>query len=570
MAMVTAVTINASKAVHIQKVVTLEDGTQTMITLQGDEHVNYFISAEGDIILCNGDAFHKATKAEVDSIRALCERVDEENRQSLAKIMHGMTANNGEVITGTRLFPHMGTPKVPVIVVQFQDTKLTFGLQEFDRYLNSTEINGHKKYESYGSVAEYFNFCSNGKFRPQFDLYGPYTMSGTTATYGAGNDNMGLFIPEACKLADKDIDFSEYDQDGDGYCDLVYVIYAGYGANMTSTTSDLWPKSGTQTYKTEDGVSIYRYGISNELIADRGQFNPVKMTGIGVFCHEFSHTMGMPDFYPTVSWSDKSLYNNQSLEEWSVMDGGENVYGGCYPTPYTAWERELMGWTEKMPELNAPSDVELMALQEGGSGYRIRNDADETGNEYYILENVPNTGWYYKMPNKGMIVTHLNYDVAQFSNFAHPNNTQGKPRITILPADGLLLSSYMIGYKFGGTSVTYNTFQNEELGDPYPGSKNVTSLTNWKNYIGDPMDKPVTDIAMNENDVITFKFMGGSPLLMGDADGDGMVTMNDANIVVNHYLDNSIEIPNPKAADVNGDGIISMSDANAIVNIYLE
>lgn len=54
----------------------------------------------------------------------------------------------------------------------------------------------------------------------------------------------------------------------------------------------------------------------------------------------------------------------------------------------------------------------------------------------------------------------------------------------------------------------------------------------------------------------------------GDVDGDGQITMSDANMVVNHYLGNAT-LSDVKAADVDGDGKITMSDANAIVNMYL-
>lgn len=68
-----------------------------------------------------------------------------------------------------------------------------------------------------------------------------------------------------------------------------------------------------------------------------------------------------------------------------------------------------------------------------------------------------------------------------------------------------------------------------------------------------------------------FPTNGYSPTLRvnkGDVDDDGVVTMYDANAVVNHYLNTTLT-PNTEAADVNGDNLINMSDANEIVNTFL-
>lgn len=61
-------------------------------------------------------------------------------------------------------------------------------------------------------------------------------------------------------------------------------------------------------------------------------------------------------------------------------------------------------------------------------------------------------------------------------------------------------------------------------------------------------------------------------LILGDVNGDGNITMADANAVVNYFLaldKSGITNFNEKAADVNGDDGITMADANAIVNMFL-
>jgi len=62
------------------------------------------------------------------------------------------------------------------------------------------------------------------------------------------------------------------------------------------------------------------------------------------------------------------------------------------------------------------------------------------------------------------------------------------------------------------------------------------------------------------------------PYILGDVNGDGSITMADANMVVNYFLStdpSSIANFNVAAADVNGDNAITMADANQIVNMFL-
>lgn len=443
-----------------------------------------------------------------------------------------------EKITATRPFPHVGTPKVLVIMVDFSDQKFTYTKNDINTLLNGTQYDASSGYHGYGSAAQYFDDCSYGKFRPKFDIVGPYHLSKKYSVYGQGDDDVTSLIRDVCTVANNDVDFAQYDSNNDGYVDLVYVFYAGYSAQWgeSKNPNAIWPKSGTGDYGRYDGKKVYRYGVNNELAfyptvwqemgVEEETFKPY-LTGLGVFLHEMSHTMGLPDFSPTVNWSNITNYDNQSMEEWDLMDGGWNTFYGFYPTPYTAWERELMGWTDKMETINDPANVTLTPLPNGGKGLRVMNDNDATGNEYYILESITNEGWYAKMPGKGMLVTHVNYDVSSFSNFGGPNNTPGSPRITIVPANGNIYSSYHYKEGVDGKYVmTQEEVQNNWAGNTYPGAENVTSLTNWKPYTG-TMSKDITDIEQAADGTVTFKFMGGIPTDITEITPDTQQSMPD-------------------------------------------
>ena len=74
--------------------------------------------------------------------------------------------------------------------------------------------------------------------------------------------------------------------------------------------------------------------------------------------------------------------------------------------------------------------------------------------------------------------------------------------------------------------------------------------------------------------IISFLMVGtaanAATVVVGDVNGDGSITMSDANAVVNYFLATTKPSDFNKAAgDVNGDGSITMSDANMIVNMFL-
>ena len=501
----------AAKAITTPFQVTLQDGTTVMAQIHGDEHFSFYITTSGELLIFENNTWRMATEAD---------------KEHLTKKQNAVKARRktNEKITATRPFPHVGTPKALVIMVDFSDQRFIYTKNDVDKLLNGTEYDTSKGYHGYGSAAQYFNDCSNGKFRPKFDIVGPYHLSKKSSVYGVGDDDMSSLIRDVCTVADQDVDFSKYDSDNDGYVDLVYIVYAGYSAQWgeAKNPNAIWPKAGFGNYGSYDGKKIYRYGVNNELAFYPAVWKDMKvaeetfkpyLSGIGVFLHEMSHTMGLPDFYPTVDWSDITLYDNQSMEEWDLMDGGENTFYGFYPTPYTAWERELMGWTEKMDTLKNPANVTLTPLANGGKGLRVMNDNEATGNEYYILESITKKGWYAKMPGTGMLVTHINYDAPSFSNFNGPNNTAGKPRITVIPANGTIYSSYHykvdVDPKYAMPQKEVNA--NWE-GNTYPGTGNVTSLTNWKPFKG-TMSKDITNIVQKSNGDVTFAFMGGIPVL---------------------------------------------------------
>jgi immune inhibitor A len=535
--------------------ITQSDGSKLTVLGYGDENFHWYTTTDGALLAHSGSYYYIASIDDNGNICASTQLAHEPAERTLAELSLIASQNKEKYfsLVGTRAqkaairreklinttnppyFPHIGSPKAVVILAQYQDVKFTITNPQkvFDEYLNGDVLNdyGHKENQNYGSVKKYFKDISFNKFTPQFDVYGPVTLSQDMAYYGKNtSDNEGsdqntdALVQEACQLADPSIDFSQYDSDNDGYADLVYVIYAGYGENNGASTNTIWPKSGTTFAGTYDGKKVCRYGVNNELNYNESfttTFNTVdRINGIGLFCHEFSHTMGLPDMYPSGSASSARI-DNQEMEYWDLMDGGEylgkevigtkSAYGGYCPAPYTAWEREVMGWMSLDTLKESKTNIEITPINNNGKAYRILNNAD--GNEYLVLENIQNsTGWSSGLLGHGILVYHVkwpNYPNVYMEQ--HPNDTPGKPGMAVVPADKLLISYY--SYEKG--TYTRNQYIKSHGGDPFPGTSNITCLNdtmglpnfNW--YTSGPkVNKALNNIVEDTTTgVVTFDFI---------------------------------------------------------------
>lgn len=548
----------ASKANSRPMAVTQPDGTRLMVRLVGDEHQNWYQTMDGALLVNDGLAYYVATigsNGVLKSSGCLAHNIDIRSAQEIQivnsqnknaffarSVMSEKSMSKASGYPVSKRCPHVGKVRIPVIMMQYPDLKFSYSDSDlysvFDEYFNGTAVNPYTTEDNrhlmgYGSVKKYFLDASDGKLELEFELYGPYTSTYESAVYGnaKGLAASDALKNEAISRANKDIDFTRFDSDNDGRVDMVYVIYAGPSASIGDHPNSIWPHLDTTSYYA-DGKNINLMGMSNELTDDPDNANNSIRAGVGILCHELSHGLGMPDLYWTLPNAPKDRhgfpdYNNCGPEEWDLMDGAENLCKGIWPIQYVAWEKEAMGWL-KLEELNEPANVTVYPLddKERGKAYMVKNPNNSS--EYYVIENfmsAENSWNYYYWTQHlqldvnipGLIITHIHGfmsdDVTLF-----PNNTYGKPRITILPADGFLLADYSIDeycwYNGGGRMITHEMFIEEERGDPYPGIMQVTELSKYKNYIGskDMVEQfPITDILVNPDRSISFRFMGGVP-----------------------------------------------------------
>ena len=483
---VLCVIINTLWAVPARKggfVVSQPDGSELTVYQHGDEYFHWLTNKQGEWLSMDAEGYYRVTEA------LSAEQITAKRQAAPRRAEYKATPLN----IATRGL---------IILVNFKDAAFTTSKAEMDSMLTGKNYTRNYTYkysgrtytvESEGSAWKYFYDASNGQYDPQFDVVGPVTVSQNMAYYGGNNSygdkNPEAMIIEACKLVDDSVDFSLYDNDNDGIADFVYVIYAGYGEADGGAANTIWPHQYyIYQYLNLDDTKIYRYACSNEMD------NYTKHhTGIGTFCHEFSHVLGLPDLYET---DMDNLHDQKTLGQWSILDYGPYNNDGNTPPSYSAYERFFMGWLTPLL-MTEPENVVLEDLKNNNEALLISSTDEHNliGNDpnpttFYLLENRQQTGWDEYLPGHGLMLTKIQYNYNKWYNNT-VNNTATKMGVDLIEADG--------------KAPQYDDYRpsNGYMGkakDLFPaGATAYTQIT----------DHAIEEIT-EENGVIAFKYKGGA------------------------------------------------------------
>ena len=527
--MIVAANMVAVPADGVQRNFVQPDGTQITVRQLGDEYFHFMVTLDGflvtegeqgglyysifsdDMMLSSGILAHNIDQRNTPEKAYLEERLKvkydecaiEKIRNIHIALRDNANARRSKVqqrLLGTPS-SYLGEKKGLVILVEFPNQRMSSETphDDYDRMFNAA---GYSENGHVGSVHDYFFDQSYGQFDLTFDVVGPVMMSqnygyyGSDALNGQNDMNVREMIIEACLLADEYVDFRDYDWDSDGEVDQVFIVYAGYGQATGGASNTVWPhESYVMNGPVLDGVQISQYACSNELYGSGG--TEKTLMGIGTACHEFSHCLGLPDLY------DTDYSGAFGMSYWGVMNSGS--YNGPrrlgeVPCGYTAFERWFSGWLDFIDIEESQKVENLPSLEEDPVAYRIINEGN--ANEFYTFENRQPDKWFKYVASyedlHGLLVTHIDYDLKAWSS-NQVNPTAKHQRMSPIVAD----NNY---------SQSYNGF----AGDLFPGTNNVTELTNtshvdfggrlFNKNVDDTynMNKSILDIRESDDGQISF------------------------------------------------------------------
>ena len=450
-------------------VYTQPDGTKITLTKAGDEYGHIYLDENNTRVVIGADGYARRTGVKAAEAMQLMKQ-----RRTESPLMRNL--RNAPKAKA----PTTGNVKGLIVLVSFSDNAFTNTRDEVHKLMNQE---GYNYNGATGSARDYFISQSSGVFSPTFDVVGPVTLQFPTRYYGGnlpnGSDrNAGTMIFAAVQAASRQglANLADYDLDGDGIADMVYIIYAGKGEADGGSEDTVWPHMSSLqgdpqfAYQEIGGKRIGLYACSAEQRGD-GTFS-----GIGTFCHEYGHCLGLPDIY------DVSYSGGYGMGRFDIMSQGSYLNNGNTPPNYSGFERASLGWLQ-YKEADRAQHVALAPIGTGNTAYRL---SSANPNEYFVLENRQMEGWDTYLPTRGLLITHIDYDRNAWDNNA-VNTDPDHQRVKLMAADNVWNYSTMTG-------------------DLYPGLLNNTSFTDTsipssRLWDGSLLGKPVTNIAMSGNTV---------------------------------------------------------------------
>lgn len=289
------------------------------------------------------------------------------------------------------------TVNILAILIQFQDDSTETVPEFFDTliYANQQGCVTHYYLENSYGVLHIGTVALPSEIGwVTSDSNAAYYTSGGDYGLGTYPNNAQKLVEEAVDLADPLVDFSQYDNDGDGYVEGLMIVHAGRGAEYTMNTSDIWSHKWGITPRSKDGVLVSTYSMMPEY------FNSSEDMTCGVFVHELGHVFGLPDLY------DRD-YSSRGIGKWSVMAAGSwNGVNGSSPSHFDAWSKIQLGFATETNISATIMGATIPEVETNPTIYRLWTNGIP-GDEYFLVENRQKTGYDYYLPGSGLMIWHI-------------------------------------------------------------------------------------------------------------------------------------------------------------------
>ena len=548
------------------------------ITLHGDEFVHWAQTIDGYTILQNEEGYYVyALKSDDNSLKisdqiahnpsdrlfqetAFVALLSKDLRFSEKQINEAFDKWGGKKgIEKRGGFPTTGTNNLIMILANFSDTQTSFTQSDFDNYMNEDN------YDGTGSFKDYYLEVSYGQLTVNTTVTVWVTLPNTHDYYG---DNYSTFAYHAVQAADPYVDYSQFDNDGDGDVDGVAIIHQGRGEEASGNPNDIWSHSSSiSAYGlTLDGVAIGAYTTQPER-------NGASMATIGVMCHEFGHNLGAPDYYDT-DYATGGSYDGTG--NWDAMAGGS--YNGspsgskpAHHNPYTKWN--YYGWiTPTLIESAQTVSMENSVENSTDFYYYMTPSSDE----FWLMENRQKIGFDSYVPGHGLVIYHVDESYINSNDWSNSINA------------GAHQGMYPVcAFASGNPPSTYGNINSAST--PFPGMLDNTEFTDFStpsstSWAGSGSGKPITNV-VETGTTITFDFMADvyvATFTVTDSEtsdpipnanvtvGNQSSYTDDSGVALLTLLDDTYDYTITKYGYYDATGSITVSGANISENVSLD
>ncbi len=343
------------------------------------------------------------------------------------------------------------TLKPLVICIDFDDNQHSHDTSEFSTLLFSKGF-----VFPTGSMRDFYLENSFGQLELLGGVTGWYRMPQLYSYYVNGQNGFGAYPNNAQKMAEDAVDaadtyvnFADYDYNQDGWVDALVIVHSGMGAEETGSDNQIWSHQWQMsTVMVRDGVSLYGYNTDPEIRTGG------VLVDMGVFSHEFGHTLGLPDLYD-------GDYSSDGMGNWTLMAGGSWNNGGKTPACFDGWCKSKMGWTNVTEVSSNQTSVEIVQAETAPVSYRLWASGGG-GEQYFMVENRQKTGFDRYIPGEGLLIYHVD-------EASHSNSREWCPGDSAFPHFRVALEQADGRYELENC---YNNLNSGDAGDPYPGSDN--------------------------------------------------------------------------------------------------
>ncbi len=450
-----------------------EDGTEIDIYVRGDERLNWSETSDGYTLLNkNKSKYYAIQDSNGDLVVSDIQANNPENRSNkerefLARIPKKLGYSQTQInlakeIRATRMggFPTTGENELLVILANFSDTYPIYTQANFNNMMNQNNYSG------VGSFKQYYLEVSYGQLTVNATVVGWVDVPFYHDYYGA-QERWAEFARDAVEAADPLVDYSDFDNDGDGRVDGVAIYHQGRGQETTGDTSDIWSHNFSLTsagyFVNLDGVQISDYTMQ----AEQQYWS---MSGIGVIAHEFGHNLGTPDFYDTDYQTNGS---QDGTGEWDIMGSGAYNGGGDRPAHHNMWSKSYFGWVEPQ-ELYYDGSISIPSSTTNPVAYYFTTPVN---GEYMLMENVQQTGFNASVPGNGLLIYHADENWIT-SHFNQNNiNTTSHQGFYVVSASGSTNSASATFPTYSATAFTDNSYPSIPSWGNYDVSKGLNNIT---------------------------------------------------------------------------------------------